>query len=142
MKLRPVTKIDKRNKTTSQNWRWAHFGKLWRHCYFPIYNQFGAIRKPDSGRIVRRIYIFINSNLLSCKNWKKTLKKSLTQLDHTFALSRGTILAKKHWFFAKNADISKIKRALVLKGIFFETTYVCVCILSAEFEISSIILNP
>ena len=26
----------------------------------------------------------------------------------------------------KNADISKIKRALVPQGIFFETTYVCV----------------
>ena len=38
---------------------------------FPIYNQFGAIRKPDSGRIVCKIYIFINSNLLSYKNGKQ-----------------------------------------------------------------------
>ena len=43
------------------------------------------------------------------------------------ALSKGTILAKKHWFFAKKkADISKIKRALVLKGIFSESMYECV----------------
>ena len=35
---------------------------------FPIYGQFGAIRKPDSGRIVCKTYIFINSNLLSYKN--------------------------------------------------------------------------
>ena len=35
---------------------------------FPIYGQFGAIRKLDSGRIVCKTYIFINSNLLSYKN--------------------------------------------------------------------------
>ena len=35
---------------------------------FPIYGQFGAIRKPDSGRIVCKTYMFINSNLLSYKN--------------------------------------------------------------------------
>ena len=32
---------------------------------FPIYGRFGAIRKPDSGRLVYKTYIFINSNLLS-----------------------------------------------------------------------------
>ena len=35
---------------------------------FPIYGQFGAIQKPDSGRIVCKAYIFISSNLLSYKN--------------------------------------------------------------------------
>ena len=29
---------------------------------FPIYDQFEAIRKPDSGRIVCKTYIFINKN--------------------------------------------------------------------------------
>ena len=38
---------------------------------FPIYGQFGAIRKPDSGPIVFKTYIFINSNLLFYKNWKQ-----------------------------------------------------------------------
>ena len=38
---------------------------------FPIYGQFGAIRKPDFGRMVSKTYIFINSNLLSYKNWKQ-----------------------------------------------------------------------
>ena len=38
---------------------------------FPIYVKFGAIRKPDSGRIVCKISIFINSNFLSYKNWKQ-----------------------------------------------------------------------
>ena len=36
---------------------------------FPIDSQFGAIWKPDSGRIACKTYIFINSNLL--KNWKQ-----------------------------------------------------------------------
>ena len=35
---------------------------------FPIYGQFGAIRKPESGRIGIKSYIFISSNLLSYKN--------------------------------------------------------------------------
>ena len=48
---------------------------------FPIYGQFGAIRKPDSGRIVCKTYMFINSNLLSYKNWKQNWK-ALTQLSH------------------------------------------------------------
>ena len=39
---------------------------------FAIYSQFGAIWKPDSGRIVCKTYVFINSNLLSYKNWKQT----------------------------------------------------------------------
>ena len=38
---------------------------------FPIFSQFGAIWKPDSGRIVCKTYVFINSNLLSYKNWKQ-----------------------------------------------------------------------
>ena len=38
---------------------------------FLIYGQFGAIRKQDSGRLVCKIYVFINSNLLSYKNWKQ-----------------------------------------------------------------------
>ena len=38
---------------------------------FQIYGQFRAIRKPDSGRIVWKTYVFIKSNLLSYKNWKQ-----------------------------------------------------------------------
>ena len=37
---------------------------------FPIYDHFGAIRKPDAGLIVCKIYILSNSNL-SYKNWKE-----------------------------------------------------------------------
>ena len=69
MKLGPVTKLDKRNKTTSKKFD-DHV--MSENCeviaIFPIYGQRGAIRKLDSGRIVCKIYVFINSNLLSYKN--------------------------------------------------------------------------
>ena len=51
---------------------------------FPIYGQFGAIRKPDSGLIVCKTYIFINNNLLSYKNWKQNKKVSGTALTYCF----------------------------------------------------------
>ena len=38
---------------------------------FPIYGQSGAIRKPDSERIVCKTCMFINSNLLPYKKWKQ-----------------------------------------------------------------------
>ena len=38
---------------------------------FWIYGQSGAVRKPDSGRIVYKTYILIKNNLLSYKNWKQ-----------------------------------------------------------------------
>ena len=69
MKLGPVTKLDKRNKTTSKKFDDDVMSK---HCdviaIFSIYGQFGAIWKLDSRLIVCKTYIFINSNLLSYKN--------------------------------------------------------------------------
>ena len=91
---------------------------------FPIYGQFGVIRKPDSGRIVCKIYVFINSNLLSYNNWKQNWKIFNTALTLLLWV-KVLFLPKNGDFFHKNADINKIKRALVLKGIFSETTYVC-----------------
>ena len=69
MKLAPVTKLDKRNKTMSKK---CGDDVTSTNCdvivIFQIYDQFGAIRKPDSRCIVCKTYIFINSNLLSYKN--------------------------------------------------------------------------
>ena len=71
MKLGPVTKRDKRKKTTRKQFSDEAVSE---NCdvivIFPIYVQFGAIRKPDSRRIVCKTYILINSNLLSYKKWK------------------------------------------------------------------------
>ena len=72
LKFGIVTKLDKKNKTTSKK-----FGDdvRSRNCeviaIFPIYSQFGAIRKLDSGRVVYRNYVFINRNFLSYKNRKQ-----------------------------------------------------------------------
>ena len=72
MKFGPVTKLNKKkqNKTTSTK---KFTDDVISTNYdvtviFPIYGQFGPIQKPDSGRIVCKTYIFINSNLLSYKN--------------------------------------------------------------------------
>ena len=69
IKLGPVTKFDKRNKKSSKKF---DDGVMSANCdvivIFPIYGQFGAIRKPDSRHIVCKTYIFIDSNRLSYKN--------------------------------------------------------------------------
>ena len=88
---------------------------------FPIYGYFGAIQKPNSGCIVYKTYIFIKSNLLSYETENRT-KTVLTILLWAKIL----VLPKHADFWQKDADISKFKRALVLKGIFPKTTYVCV----------------
>ena len=63
--------------------------------------------------------IFINSSLLFILQKQKTEIKNLQHSSHTIALSKGTFQAKK-------AGINKLKRTLVLKGIFSEIAYACV----------------
>ena len=62
MKLGPVTKLNKKNKTTSKQFdndaMWANFDVI---VIFVIYGQFGAIRLPDSRRLVCKTYIKINT---------------------------------------------------------------------------------
>ena len=69
MKLGPVTKIDKRNKTTSKKFDDDFISE---NCdviiNFPIFGHLGPIRNPDSEHRVCKIYLFINNNLLSYKN--------------------------------------------------------------------------
>ena len=69
MQLGPVTELCKRNKGTSKTFEDYI---ILENCdvivIFPIYSQFKAFRKPDSGRIVFKTYVFINTNLLSYKN--------------------------------------------------------------------------
>ena len=69
IKFGPVTKLDKRNRTTPKK---IDDDVMSANCnaivIFPIYDQPGAIRKPDSRRIICKTYIFIISNLLFYKN--------------------------------------------------------------------------
>ena len=82
-------------------------------------------RIPEAWFIKRTFSLRITTHLTKPQN---RTKKSLTQLTyHTIALSKGTIFVKKMLVFCKKkSNISKIKGVLVLKGIFSETTYVCV----------------
>ena len=72
MKPGPITKLDKKIKIASKKF---DDDVMLENCnvivILPIFGQFGAIRKPDSGHIACKSYIFINSNRLSYKNWKK-----------------------------------------------------------------------
>ena len=72
MKLRPVTKLDKRNKITSKKF---DVDVMSENCdvivIFRISGQFGAVRRPDSGHRFCKNYVFRNSNHSSYKNWKK-----------------------------------------------------------------------
>ena len=69
MKLGPVTKLDKRNKTTSKKFDDDIIsGKCDVTVIFSIYGQFVAIQMPDSRCRVSKGYVFIKSNLLSYKN--------------------------------------------------------------------------
>ena len=86
MKLGPVIKLEKRNKTTSK--KFVDDVMLANCDIIVIYRQFGAIRKLGSGCIVfKTFYIFNNHNLLSYKNWKQ-------KLPETIDLSKGTSFSK------------------------------------------------
>ena len=66
---------------------------------FPMFGQFGATWNPDSGCIVCKTCIFIDSNhsnLILRK--RKTELKNLKHSSHTVTLGKGIIFAKKRCF--------------------------------------------
>ena len=69
MKLGLVTKLDKKNKTTSKKF---DVDVMSENCdvivILRICDQFGAVRRPDSEHRVCKSYVFSNSNLLSYEN--------------------------------------------------------------------------
>ena len=85
---------------------------MWGNCnvtaIFSIYRESGEIRIPDSGWIAFKIYVFINSNLLSYKNWKQNQKISNTTLTLLLWVKVQFSL-KNADFLQKNADISKLR---------------------------------
>ena len=74
MILEPVIKLGKMKTTSSKKKKKGkrNYDVMLENCevivIFLIFGQFGGIRKPDSRRMVCNTYVFINSNLLSCKN--------------------------------------------------------------------------
>ena len=110
MKLGPVTKLDKRNKTT----RKIDDGFILTNCYaiviFQIFGQFETIWKSDCRCIFYRSCILLITTFYLTQTENRT-KKSYT----TFPW----LLRVKVLFLPKNTDISKIKSALALTRYIF-----------------------
>ena len=69
MKFGSVTKLDRRDKTTSKRIDVDVMSENYDVIVFSrIFGQFGAIRRPDSGHRVCKSYVFSNRNLFSYKN--------------------------------------------------------------------------
>ena len=113
------------------------------HCEvtvaFPIYAQFGAEQSGSCipERMVFKTYIFINSNLLSYKNWKQNKKISNGSLILLLWV-KVLFFRKNDDILEKNADISKIEWLFILGGICSETAYMLY--LRIRFKVSSSIL--
>ena len=80
IKLGPVTKLDKRNKTTSKKLTMASYRKLWRNWHF--FNLQPISSYLEAGF---RVHAKLMLSLLVTFNLAKTEnKKSLRQLQHHF----------------------------------------------------------
>ena len=82
MKLRLVTKLDKKNKTTSKTFDDDVMSK---NCdvivIFRIFSQFGAVRRPVSGTESAKVMFSVIAAFCLTKTENRT-KKSLTQLPY------------------------------------------------------------
>ena len=78
MKFGPVTKLDKRNKTTSKEF---DNDVMSTNCdvivIFPIYGQFGVVQMGDSAKLT--FSLLVTFHLTKTEN---RTKKFLTQLTH------------------------------------------------------------
>ena len=89
MKLGSVTKLDKRKETKSKKFDDDFISKIVTSLSF---FQFTA-NFEQSGSRIPEAYLFIVTSYLS--KTENRIKKSLTQLSHYIALSKGIIFAKK-----------------------------------------------
>ena len=94
MKHGPGTKLDKKNKTILKK---IDDNVMSANCdvifIFPIYDQFGAIQKLDSGRISVKLTFSLTVTFYLTKTQNKT--KNLLYSSHTIALSKGIIFSRK-----------------------------------------------
>ena len=107
-----VTKLDKRNKATSK----MFYDKVMSaNCevivVFPIYVKFRVIPKPHSGYVVKLTFLLIVIFYLT-KTENRT--KKISNIALTLVLWVTFYFCQKWWFLQKNADISRIKKVLVL----------------------------
>ena len=82
MKLGSVTKLDKRNKTTSKK---IDDDIMSENCdvifIFFIFGQFGAVRRPDSGTKSAKVTFPLIVTFCIRKTENRTIK-SITELSH------------------------------------------------------------
>ena len=127
-----------------KSWWWCCINKLWCHYHFSdLWLIWSNLESRFQMHDLWMILTFSSIPTLKTENRAelKNNKKSLTQLScYCFKV---LFLPKIQIFAKKNADISKLKRVLVLKGVFSETAYLCLLIrvyLYTKFQVSSIIL--
>ena len=121
VKFGPIIKLDNRNKTAWKKLTMALCQKIVKSLLF---FEFLVNLEQSESWIPDARFVKVLFSLIVFFYLTKTQNRTKSHNSRTIALSKGTIFAKKCWLFAKNVDISRIKRALVLKGIFSETTYV------------------
>ena len=124
MKLGPVTKLGKRNKTLKKMTSCHQI--VTSLSFFPFILN---LQQPWSwsGRTVCKTYISITNNLLSYKIWKQKWKISNTTL--TLSLWVKELFFPEMLIFCKIMLTSTKLRSWywnVLKGIFSGTSFVCV----------------
>ena len=118
MKLGSVTKIDERNMITSKMLRMTSYRQIvvWFMATFePSGNRF-----PDALPIKLIFWLTMTLYLRKLKTELKSSNAALIRLIWAMIL----LLPKNANFLQKNARIRKSKEVLVLKGMFFENTYV------------------
>ena len=113
---------DKKNKTTSKKMTMTSCRKIVMSLSF---FRFMANLEQSGSRIPDTLSVKLTFSLTATVYLSKTenrTKVSPTQLSKLLAI----LLWVKVLLLPKNADISKTKKALVIKCIFSQTTYVCV----------------
>ena len=124
MKFGPVSKLDKIAKQRQKNLTMTNFdvGKFRHHCRFsnfwPMWSNLEAVFQTLEAVFKSVKFIFSFKVIFYLTKTEKRTKKYLTQLSH-YCFKQSTIFAKNTDFLQKNADISKIKRALVLKATLY-----------------------
>ena len=116
--------------------------KNWRHVMltncdvivtFSIYSQLGVIRKPDSGRIVCKTYIFINSITFYHTETENKTKKSNTA-SIWFVWKEG-LFSPKIIFHKKILTSAKLGKPWYWK-VYFLKPHICLY-LRTTFHVSS-----
>ena len=93
----PVTKIDKRNRQHQTKLTMTSCQQI--VTFLSLFN-----RIPDSGGADYKTYIFINNDLLSCKNWNKN--KKISNAAFILLLWVKVLFLPKMLIFCKNMLIS------------------------------------